>query len=109
MVRMIEEPRFSKEGWLDLTSEKGWRLKPDAPEWAIQEFIEVMKNDLRLVDMSQLDKALYDYEERFDDSFPTIPLLMEKSDEEVVDMIYRCIALDKEVYNLGILSLNEMY
>ena len=36
--------------------------------------------------MDKLDKALQLYEKTFDDSFPTIPLLMGNSEDEVVEM-----------------------
>lgn len=36
---MLEEPRFSKEGYDYFDKETGeWRLKEDAPEWAVKEF-----------------------------------------------------------------------
>jgi hypothetical protein len=56
--------------------------------------------------MNELDKALKLYEETFDDSFPTIPLLMEKSDEEVIQIINKCVEEDKDVYEMKILSLD---
>lgn len=56
--------------------------------------------------MNELDTALELYEKTFDDSFPTIPLLMEKSDEEVVEIINKCISENKNVYDMGYLTLD---
>lgn len=41
---MIDEPRCIKEGYayIDEASEQ-WKLKPDAPSWAIDEFEQFMK------------------------------------------------------------------
>ncbi|WP_288832075.1 hypothetical protein [uncultured Megasphaera sp.] len=57
--------------------------------------------------MEELDKALELYEKTFDDSFPTIPLLMDKSKTEVVEIINKCISEGKDVYDLGYLSLDH--
>ena len=57
--------------------------------------------------MNELDKALELYEQTFDDSFPTIPLLMENSDEKVVEIINKCVSAKKDVYDMGYLPLNE--
>ena len=59
--------------------------------------------------MSELDAALELYEEVFDDSFPTIPLLMENSDEKVVEIVNKCISEKKDVYELGYLSEDAIY
>lgn len=56
--------------------------------------------------MTELDVALELYEKTFDDSFPTIPLLMENSDEKVVGIINKCISENKDVYDMGYLSLD---
>ena len=57
--------------------------------------------------MKELDKALELYEKTFDDSFPTIPLLMDKSKTEVVEIINKCISEGKDVYDMGYLSLDN--
>lgn len=57
--------------------------------------------------MTELDKALEYYEKVFDDSFPTIPLLIENSDEKVLEIINKCIRENKDVYELGYLSLDN--
>lgn len=51
-----------------------------------------------------LDEMLMKYAKRFEDGFPTIPLAWGRSDEEVIDLIKRCLDEDKDVYELGILS-----
>ena len=44
---MIAEPRFVKEGWLDDSKPyEGWKLKENAPEWAKEEFENVMKSSM---------------------------------------------------------------
>lgn len=57
--------------------------------------------------MAELDKALELYEKTFDDTFPTIPLMMENSDEKVVEIINSCISENKDVYDMGYLSLDS--
>ncbi|MEG2322808.1 MAG: hypothetical protein RSB80_00460 [Anaerovoracaceae bacterium] len=57
--------------------------------------------------MTGLNAALELYEKAFDDSFPTIPLLMENSDEKVVEIINKCISENKDVYDMGYLSLDS--
>lgn len=59
--------------------------------------------------MNKLDKALNLYEKTFDDSFPTIPLLLERSDEEVIEIIGKCIDENKDVYDMNYLSLDINY
>lgn len=57
--------------------------------------------------MKELDKALELYETTFDDSFPTIPLLMDKSKAEVMEIINKCVSAGKDVYDMGYLSLDD--
>ncbi|MEG1085216.1 MAG: hypothetical protein RSD88_02720 [Anaerovoracaceae bacterium] len=57
--------------------------------------------------MNKLDTALELYDKTFDGSFPTIPLLMENSDEKVVEIINKCISENKDVYDMGYLSLDS--
>jgi len=59
--------------------------------------------------MDKLDKALELYEKTFSESFPTIPLLMDNSDDEVVEMISKCISQGKDVYRMGYLDVNAIY
>ena len=58
--------------------------------------------------MDKLDKALQLYEKTFDDSFPTIPLLMGNSEDEVVEIINRCVSAKKDVYDMGYLELGDV-
>ena len=57
--------------------------------------------------MMELSEALELYERTFNDSFPTIPLLMDKSDAEVEVIINKCISEGKDVYDMGYLSLDS--
>ncbi len=50
----------------------------------------------------ELEKMLEKYDNHFP-SFPTIPLLMDNSEEEVIKIIKRCLAENKDVYELGYL------
>lgn len=59
--------------------------------------------------MIELNAALELYENTFDDTFPTIPLLLEKSDEEVIEIINKCVAEKKDVYDMCYLSLDVTY
>lgn len=56
--------------------------------------------------MNELDRALNLYEKIFDDSFPMFTM-MGKPQNEVVEIINKCIFENKDVYDLGYLSLNE--
>lgn len=58
--------------------------------------------------MKELDEALEVYEKAFDDSFPMFSM-MTTEPSEVVEIINRCIAEKKDVYDLGYLSLNATY
>lgn len=41
---MLEMPKFIEEGWgYTEGNEPGWKLKPDAPEWAKREYEEFQK------------------------------------------------------------------
>lgn len=57
--------------------------------------------------MAEIDKAIELYEKTFDDSFPAIPLLMDKSKAEVVEIINKCVSEGKDVYDMGYLSLDD--
>ncbi len=59
--------------------------------------------------MNDVNGAIKLYENTFGDSFPTVPLLMEKSDEEVIEIINVCVAKKKDVYDMGYLSLDAIY
>ena len=53
----------------------------------------------------ELVLALEKCEERFE-TFPTIPLCLGRSEEEVIQIIGRCLQEGKDVYELGYLSLD---
>lgn len=50
----------------------------------------------------ELEKMLEEYDKHFP-SFPTIPLLRTYSAEENIKIIERCLAENKDVYELGYL------
>ena len=55
-------------------------------------------------------EAIKLYEQTFGyGAFPTIPLLMELGDEETIKIINDCIEKNKDVYDLGYLSLDVIY
>lgn len=57
----------------------------------------------------KLKKAYDAYKETFHDDFPTIPLAETSEDEEIIGMISECIEAGKDIYDLGYLSLDDMY
>lgn len=54
--------------------------------------------------MDELEKKLNAYGEEFGDSFPTYPLCLTRTDEEVIKIIDKCLEKKKDVYELGYLS-----
>lgn len=58
----------------------------------------------------KLQKAYDAYKKKFNSDFPTIPLAESMEDTEIIEMIEECIEVNKDVYELGYLSLdNIMY
>lgn len=57
--------------------------------------------------MAEIDKAIELYEKTFHDSFPTIPVLRDKSKIEVMEIINKCISEGKDVYDTEYLSLDN--
>lgn len=55
----------------------------------------------------KLQKALERYKEKFNDDFPTIPFESQE-DEEIIGIIDECIEENKDVYDLGYLSLDDI-
>lgn len=55
--------------------------------------------------MNELDTALELYEKTFDDSFPMFSM-MGTPPNEVVEIINKCISENKDVYDMGYLSLD---
>lgn len=58
--------------------------------------------------MDKLDEALNLYEVTFDDSFPMSSMIT-KPPDEVIEIINRCVSEKKDVYDIGYLSLNDIY
>lgn len=56
--------------------------------------------------MTELDTARKLYEKKFDDSFPMIPMIGTAPDE-IVKIIHKCISENKDVYDMGYLSLDD--
>ena len=57
--------------------------------------------------MIELDKKLEEYGKRFSDGFPTIPLMLGRTDEEVIEIIDDCLKKGKDVYELGYVEDKE--
>lgn len=55
----------------------------------------------------ELLKAIKEYEQVFEDGFPTIPLVTSKPTEEVIAIIRECFEKKKDVYDLGYLTLDD--
>ena len=55
----------------------------------------------------KLQKALERYKKKFNDDFPTIPC-DSREDAEIIDIIDECIEENKDVYDLGYLSLDDI-
>lgn len=56
----------------------------------------------------KLIQALELYENTFDDSFPTIPM-SGRTEEEMIDMINKCVSAKKDVYDMGYLDIEAVY
>lgn len=50
-----------------------------------------------------LEAKMEQYEKAFGESFPTYPLMLTRTDEEIIDIIDQCLKAGKDVYELGIL------
>lgn len=51
--------------------------------------------------MTELDKKMIEYAERFDEGFPAIPLCWGRTDEEVIEIINKCLEEGKDAYEMG--------
>lgn len=58
--------------------------------------------------MSEFDKTLEAYEQAFDDSFPMSAMAC-TSPDEIVSIISKCISENKDVYDMGYLSIDGTY
>ncbi len=57
----------------------------------------------------EVETAIKLYDATFEDAFPTIPLLRRMPDDKVIEMINKCVAEGKDVYEMGYLSLDVYY
>ena len=55
-----------------------------------------------------IDKLQDKYHDKFDDSFPTAPF-MGKTLDEIADMINKCLSENKDAYEIGFLSEEDIY
>lgn len=58
--------------------------------------------------MDKLKEALALYEQTFDDSFPMSSMIT-KPPDEVIKIINKCVSEKKDVYDMGYLSLDDIY
>lgn len=56
----------------------------------------------------KLLQALELYEKTFDDSFPTISM-SGCTEEEMIDIIGKCVSEKKDVYDMGYLDIETIY
>lgn len=56
--------------------------------------------------MNEFEKALELYEKTFDDIFPMFSM-MGKPKDEVIEIINKCVSENKDVYDMGYLSLDD--
>lgn len=56
----------------------------------------------------RLLQALELYGRTFDDSFPTVPM-SGRTEEEMIDMISKCVSAKKDVYDMGYLDIDAVY
>ncbi len=57
--------------------------------------------------MKAFDKALLLYEEKFNDIFPMFSMQC-TPENEVIDIINKCIKNNKDVYDMGYLTLEDV-
>lgn len=53
------------------------------------------------------DEKMKEYYDKFGSAFPMIPLGWGRSDDEVVEMIQKCLDADKDVYAMGFVLLGD--
>lgn len=56
-----------------------------------------------------LEKALTEYAEMFDDTFPTFQLMGSRTNDEILKIINECTEKKKDVYELGYLKEDLIY
>lgn len=52
----------------------------------------------------KLQEKLKEYAKRFGEGFPMIPLGWTRTDEEIIELIDRCLEKGKNAYQLGMLK-----
>ena len=55
----------------------------------------------------ELNKWMDEYLDTFGEGFPTYQIMRGRTDEEGIAIIKRCLAEKKDVYELGIVTLDE--
>ena len=54
--------------------------------------------------MDEFDKKIMEYNKRFEDGFPMMPLAWGRTEEQVIKIIDHCLKANKDVYELGYLD-----
>lgn len=54
-----------------------------------------------------IDDKLQEYASRFGEGFPMIPLAWGRTDNEVIEIINKCLEAGKDVYDMGYLSEDD--
>ncbi len=56
-----------------------------------------------------LKEKIQMYEKKIGDEFPSYPIMLNNTDEEVIDIIDKCLEKGKNVYELGYLKKDAVY
>ena len=56
-----------------------------------------------------IERLMEEYWEMFGETFPTIPLAWDSTDDEVEKMLRECIGKKKTAYQLGMVKEGEIY
>ena len=51
-----------------------------------------------------LEKKLSEYVDRFNEGFPMIPLGWGRSDDEIIELIDKCLQANKNAYEMGLVT-----
>lgn len=57
----------------------------------------------------RLEAKLDEYAERFDDGFPMMPLAWGRTDDEVIELIDKCLDEGKDAYDMGMVNDEDIY
>lgn len=66
---------------------------------------EISKNVTAL--KTEVEKFYGAYKDKFKSEFPTIPLATTRNDEEIIKIINTCISENKDVYEMGYLTIDS--